>query len=89
MTTHTATTLLFVRTANSGVVKVDVGERVPNDALPDEVSRLAARGAIDSSDQDSHGTDDDQQVEDVAPKPGSRRRRTRGQPGPNLEDSAQ
>lgn len=45
MNGHTATTLTYVRTS-AGVVKVGPGERVPSDALPDEITRLAASGVL-------------------------------------------
>lgn len=45
MAEHDATTLAFVRTP-AGVVKVPAGQRVPHDALPGELDRLARAGAV-------------------------------------------
>lgn len=44
--TFTATTLTFVRTDDGQKVRVEAGQRVPDNAVPGSLDRLVASGAV-------------------------------------------
>lgn len=93
MGTYTATSRVHARLEGGGSVKVDAGQDVPSDVLPDEIARLAAAGLLVESTSEPDGDappstssgDASSSSQDPVPPPKTRGK-PRGQSGPTEGD---